>query len=91
MKNTNGTVKLIIQLALILIAAVAAWSAVRHQVVDNTDDIKVIKEVEIPKIDAAKLDKEVFSMYLDQQKEADAKQERMLDKMDGKLDKVLQN
>ena len=87
MKNTNGTVRLILQIGLILIAAVAAWGAIRHQVIDNTDDIKCIKEVDMPKMDEAKLDNAVFKMYLDQQKEADKKRDTKLDKI---LDKVLE-
>lgn len=57
MKNTTGTVRLLVQIGMILLAAAVIWGAVRHQVVDNTEDIKVIKEVDIPKIDEGKLDK----------------------------------
>ena len=85
MKNTNGTVRLLVQVGVILLAGAAIWGAVRHQVVDNTDDIKVIKESDMPK----KLDKEVFSMYLDQRQKADDKRDKKLDKMDEKLDKAL--
>lgn len=90
MKNTDGTIRLLIQIAMILVAAAVVWGAVRHQVVDNTDDIDDIKTIDLPKIDAAKLDKEVFSMYLKQEKEADDKRDGFLNKMDEKLDKVLE-
>ena len=90
MKNTTGTVRLLVQIGMILLAAAAIWGAVRHQVIDNTDDIKIIKEVDIPKIDAAKLDKEVFQMYLDQEHVADEKSDKKLDRIEGKLDKVLE-
>ncbi len=86
MKNTNGTVKLLVYIGVILLGFAAVWGAVRHNVVDNTEDIKTIKEVDIPK----KLDKEVFSMYLDQRQKADDKRDDMLNKMDGKLDKALE-
>ena len=83
MKNTNGTVKLIVYIGVILLGFAAVWGAVRHNVVDNTEDIKVIKEVDMPK----KLDKEVFQMYLDQEQKADEKTDKKLDKI---LDKVLE-
>ena len=83
MKNTNGTVKLLVQLGLILLAAAVVWGAVRHQVSDNADDIEVIQTVDMPK----KLDKEVFQMYLDQEQKANEKTDKKLDKI---LDKVLE-
>ena len=89
MKNTDGTIRLLVQVGMILLAAAVVWGTVRHNVADNTEDIKVIKEVDIPKIDKDKLDKEVFSMYLKQEKEADDKRDVFLNKMDDKLDKVL--
>ncbi len=87
MKNTNGTVKLLVYIGIILLGFAAVWGAVRHNVVDNTEDIKTIKEVDLPKIDEEKLDNAVFKMYLDQQKEADEKRDTKLDKI---LDKVLE-
>lgn len=83
-RQINGTFKFIIQIVLgTVVAAAVVWGAVRHQVDDNTDDIKIIKEVDIP----AKLDKEVFQMYLDQEQKADEKTDKKLDKI---LDKVLE-
>ena len=83
MKNTNGTVRLVVYIGVILLGFAAVWGAVRHQVSDTVDDVKVIKEIDLPK----KLDKEVFSMYLDQQQRADDKRDEKLDKI---LDKVLE-
>ncbi len=88
-KGFNGMAKLLVQVAIVLLAAAVVWGAVRHQVADNTKDIDEIKTVDIVKIDEAKLDKEVFKMYAEQQQKASEKTDKMLDKIDGKLDKAL--
>lgn len=90
MKNTNGMIRLIIQLALILVAAVAAWGAIRHQVVNTVDDVKYIKEVELPKIDKDKLDKAIFDMHAAEQVRSWEKLDKTMVRFEEKLDKALE-
>ena len=78
----NGVARLVLQLAVILGTVAVAWGIVSHQVKDNTEDIK---DVELKK-----LDKEVFQMYLVQQEKVDENRDKILERMDGKMDRVLE-
>lgn len=86
----NGWTRLVIYVVVIAAAACIVWGSVRHQVVDSAEDIIEIKTVIIP----AKLDKEVFRMYLEQEEKADVRRDKVLDdqfdKIDKKLDKALE-
>ncbi len=55
-KDSNGTLRLIAYIGSIILGVAAVWGAVRHNVADNTEDIKTIKEIDLPKIDEEKLD-----------------------------------
>jgi len=78
MANGNGTSRFIFQLAMVLIGAAVVWGALQHQVKSNTDGIE------------KKLDKEVFGMYIKQQEKASEARDKMLERMETKLDKVLE-
>ncbi len=80
-KQFNGAARLMVQIMVILVTVAVAWGIASHKVADNTADIA--------NIDAAKLDKEVFAMYIEQQEKASEKRDKMLERMDVKLDKAL--
>ncbi len=73
----NGWSKVLVSLGISLLVIAVAWGTVKTKVGANSDNIE------------KKLDKEVFQMYCEQQKTADEKTEKTLDKIDGKLDKLI--
>jgi len=73
----NGWSKVLVGLAVSLVAIAVAWGTVRNQVATNSSNVE------------KKLDKEVFQMYCEQQKAASEKTDRTLEKIDGKLDKLI--
>ena len=75
--QSNGATRLLVQLAVILVTVAVGWGIVSHKVADNTDDI------------TKKLDKEVFQMYAEQQQKASEKTDKTLEKIDGKLDRLI--
>lgn len=77
----NGTARLLVQLAVILVTVAVGWGIVSRQVKANAENIA--------KVEIKKLEKEVFKMYCEQQSIADAKTERVLEKIDGKLDRLI--
>ncbi len=85
----NGAAKLLVYLAVILVAVAAGWGVVKRQVTDNTKDIAEIRTVDIVGIEEAKLDKEVFGMYIEQRQKASEKTDKTLEKIDGKLDRLI--
>ncbi len=88
--QSNGMIRLLVYVGVILLAAAIMWGAVRHNVTDNSEAIVEIKTVTIPKLDRDKLDKEVFQMYLDQEQVADDKSDAKLNRIETKLDKALE-
>ncbi len=87
-KNTqyNGTIRLLVYVGVILLGIAAVWGAVKLQVGVTADDVKAIKEIDLPK----KLDKEVFQMYLDQEQIANDKSDAQRNRIEVKLDKALE-
>lgn len=79
--KVSGAAKLVVQLAVILVAVAVGWAVISHQVDDNTEDIE--------KVEAEKVDNDVFIMHCEQQKERDMKTDKWRDKIDGKIDKLL--
>ena len=82
----NGTIRLLVYVGVILLGIAAVWGAVKLQVGVTADDVKAIKEIDLPK----KLDKEVFQMYLDQEQIANDKSDAQRNRIEVKLDKALE-
>lgn len=74
----NGWAKVLVGLAVSLLAVAVAWGTVRNQVKTNSNTVE------------KKLDTAVFQMYLDQEKTANEKRDKTLERMEIKLDKALE-
>lgn len=77
----NGVAKLALQLVVILVTVAVGWGFISHQVGDNTDDIE--------KVEIEKVDNDIFIMHCEQQKQQAEKSDKWMERIDGKIDRLL--
>jgi len=80
-QRLNGWAKVLTGLAISLLAVAVTWGMVQNQLENNSREIERLHQ--------KKLDREVFEMYCTQQREAAEKIDRALERIDSKLDRML--